>query len=68
MRRSNMDRRTRLLLWIIAVGLWANVLGPWLAPRPAHAQFPPDTLDTLERIEWYLRQLHWGNCRNDKLC
>lgn len=63
-----MERRTRWLLWVIALGLWANVLSPWLAPQPAQAQFPPDSLDTLERIEWYLRQLHWGNCRNDKLC
>lgn len=68
------DRTTKILLLLIGLGLWANVLAPWLRPEPvvAHStttlQSPPASLDNLGRIEWYLRQLHWGNCRNDKIC
>jgi len=76
------DRTTKILLLLIAIGLWGHLLGTWLRPSPVAAtvplttsvnvsavlQNPPASLDTLERIEWYLRQLHWGNCRNDKIC
>ena len=32
------DRTTKTLLLAIALGLWANLLGSWLQPSPAHAQ------------------------------
>ena len=31
------DRTTKTLLFAIALGLWVNVLGDWMRPRPAHA-------------------------------
>ncbi len=31
------DSATKILLAAIAIGLWANVLNPWLAPTPAAA-------------------------------
>lgn len=32
------DKSTKLLLAAIAIGLWLNVMNPWLRPVPAEAQ------------------------------
>lgn len=57
------DRTTKILLALIALGLWANVLGPVLKPLPA---FASDSL--LRSIDSTLEDIARGNCSNSKIC
>jgi hypothetical protein len=59
------DRATKILLALIALGLWANVLGPVLKPLPAYAS---DTDRLLSRIDDSLNDIARGYCSNKKLC
>jgi hypothetical protein len=58
------DRSTKILLGVIAAGLWANVLMPVLSPAPARA----DVEGSLSRIDSNIRALTSGVCINGKLC
>lgn len=57
------DRTTKILLALIALGLWANALGPVLKPLPA---FASDSL--LRSIDSTLEDIARGNCSNRKIC
>jgi hypothetical protein len=56
-----MDRTTKVLLGLIAAGLWANVVAAQL--RPAFAQ----DVD-LSTIEDDLHRIARGTCLNSKIC
>ena len=52
------DKTTKMLLLVIAIGIWANLASNWTV---VSAQ------DT-SRIERYLRQIATGSCSNSKIC
>ena len=55
------DRTTKALLALIAIGLFLNVFVPLLQPPVVNAQ------DT-SGIERYVRLIANGLCLNDKIC
>jgi len=55
------DRTTRILLGLIALGLFLNVATDILRPEPVHAQ-------NLSIIEADLRAIYNGICPNPKIC
>jgi hypothetical protein len=60
------DRTTKLLLAVIAAGLWLNVTAALIRPTPAKAQ---DAVESLIReMEIHLRWIANGNCSNRKIC
>lgn len=59
------DRATKILLALIAFGLWANALVPVLKPLPAHAS---DTERLLSRIDDNINDIARGYCSNKQLC
>jgi hypothetical protein len=68
-----MDKTTKLLLAVIALGLWANVMISLVRPQPVVAQ--DQTLssidDHLQRIESgvsSLERIARGTCTNGKIC
>jgi hypothetical protein len=64
------DRPTKLLLAIIALGLWANLAALLFQPIAALAQ-KDDTamiLGTVSSIENELEQIQTGSCPNAKIC
>lgn len=67
-----MDRTTKALLAIIALGLWANLLLPFANSREVVAGgFDVDSMAraaSLTRIESDLSSIASGTCRNDKIC
>jgi hypothetical protein len=58
------DRTTKILLALIAAGLWANVVAPLAKVAPALAQSP----NYLARIDDNINDLARGRCINTKLC
>jgi hypothetical protein len=58
------DRTTKILLLLIAVGLWANVLIAQI--RVAKAD--EDYSGFLTSIDRSLLSISGGICRNDKIC
>lgn len=74
------DRTTKILLIVIALGLWANAMMPLFRPHPVAAQ--ANTLssidDHLDNIETTMKQIRSdvdsierisrGVCPNDKIC
>ena len=67
------DRTTKILLALIAVGLWANAVLPLLHPKVAAAQNSQlESIDTsLSRIYHdvhNLADIEDGTCRNTKIC
>jgi hypothetical protein len=70
-----MDKTTKLLLALIALGLWANVLFPLLRPAPIAAQDFSGMEGYLGNIETTARgiandldRIERGACSNDKIC
>ena len=61
-----MDKQTKVLMAIIAAGLWANVMVTVLRPVPAAAQGFEMTL--LENIVSNLGSIAHGSCTNGKIC
>ena len=57
------DRTTKILLGLIALGLWANLAIPQI--RPAHAR---ETDSLLRMIDLNIGSIAFGTCVNRKLC
>jgi len=55
------DRTTKALLLVIALGVWFNTAVQWLQPHALQAQTP-------NMIEFYVRQIATGVCTNHKIC
>lgn len=55
------DRSTKILLAVIAAGLWANVVALQVRPATADASL-------LRSIDNHLANLTIGTCINRKLC
>jgi hypothetical protein len=58
------DRITKLLLALIAAGLWLDVASSLIRPTPTRAQDPYD----LHRIQRDLDSIARGTCLNNKIC
>jgi hypothetical protein len=59
------DGTTKLLLGMIALGLWANVAAPLISAQPAQAQ---DAAYYLRSIDFHIQALANGVCVNSRLC
>jgi hypothetical protein len=59
------NRTTKVLLALIAAGLWANALMPLVKPTPAHAKIFGDPIVSIAET---LESIAGGACRNQKLC
>jgi hypothetical protein len=57
------DKTMKLLMALIATGLWMNVLGPFFLSK---AQANAD--DYLSNIEHDIHSIYSGTCLNRKLC
>ena len=64
------DRTTKALLLAIALGLWMNVVGPWVRPVPvqAAAQDLRDIGSMVSQIQRYVGSIYRQTCLNDKIC
>jgi hypothetical protein len=58
-----MDRTGKIILAVIALGLWVNIAVVVSRPQPATAQ----SYD-LGNIEHDLHAIYTGNCSNEKIC
>ena len=63
-----MDRTAKLLLALIALGLWANAIVPLLRPFPSHAQDINDIYEKVKSIESDVGRIQRGTCTNGKIC
>jgi hypothetical protein len=68
-----MDRTTKILLAVIALGLWANLLKPIFRPPATYAQNNylesiDHHLSTIEHDVHNLMDIGDGKCRNSKIC
>ena len=61
------DKITKLLLLMIALGLWVNALAPLFRPAPVAAQ-NEELHDTLKNIAHDVHGLWSGTCINTKIC
>lgn len=59
------DRSTKIILLLIASGLWVNAIGSALKTSPAHAA---DSDVWLMSIDSNIAKLARGTCTNGKLC
>jgi hypothetical protein len=78
------DRTTKILLLVVALGLWANAMVPLFRPMIVSAQDRTqqrtlssiddhlsnveDHLDTIEHDVHNLADIEDGSCTNDKIC
>jgi len=65
------DRTSKILLSLIALGLWANLALYVVHPLPAIAQFqrqPRSQAQALEDIIHDLGAIAGGGCSNPKIC
>jgi hypothetical protein len=67
------DRTSKILLALIALGLWANLFVPLLRPNTALAQYENDhilkSIDArLASIDLNIEKLQKGTCANGRLC
>ena len=64
------DRTTKALLLAIALGLWMNVMGSWMRPRPIQAAQSQEglSLTYLMQIHGYVNGIANGLCLNSKIC
>ena len=67
-----MDRTTKLLLALIAAGLWANVLATptsaQLSGLVGAAGYKQDVGSLIENIDANLAKIQRGTCSNSRLC
>jgi ABC-type methionine transport system permease subunit len=59
------DRTTKVILGLIAAGLWANIAAPFVAIAPAYAQMAESYLSN---IDSNIGRIARGSCANGKLC
>lgn len=52
------DRYTKIILGLIAAGLWANIAAPIFRSTPALA----------DQLEMYVAAIYNGTCVNHKIC
>jgi hypothetical protein len=57
------DRTTKVLLVLIAVGIWANLATPFLRPNPTVAQ-----REMFGRLSQDVGEISTGFCMNKKIC
>ena len=69
------DRTTKVLLALIAMGLFLNAIVPFVQPAVVQAQAPGiiaaqnrQTALVINRIYDELARISNGSCRNDKIC
>ena len=69
------DRTTKVLLALIAMGLFLNAIVPLAQPPTVQAQAPGiiamqnrQTALVINRIHDELARISNGSCRNDKIC
>jgi hypothetical protein len=62
------DKTTKLLLLVIALGLWANALIPLIHPKPVAAQSLGDIDSRVSNIEDDVHKIARGTCVNTKIC
>jgi hypothetical protein len=61
------DRLTKFLLGVIALGLWANLLSPLIRPIRVHAEDTSDIEQHLAKIEHDVHSIYSGTCLS-KIC
>jgi hypothetical protein len=61
------EKSTKILLLAIALGLWANALGPLFRPTAVKAQ-NDDIVRQLKKIESNVDSIAGGICLNSKIC
>ena len=61
------DRTTKVLLTLIAMGLFLNAIVPFVQPAVVQAQSGTIEIQ-LSQIFNELRQISTGYCMNDKIC
>lgn len=70
--RMTMDRTAKILLAVIAAGLWANAVAPMITPQAQAQSRELAALNAMERslhnISELTEAIAWGRCRNSKLC
>ena len=62
--RKLMDRASKVLLMIVAAGLWINIAVPFFRPVAANAQYDQE----LNKIVLHISSIANGNCTNRKIC
>ena len=63
------DRKTKVLLLAIALGLWANVAVQFVLPRDLHAGTSLSQQDAyLSNIDANVQRISRGTCSNSKIC
>jgi hypothetical protein len=62
------DRTTKVLLALIALGLWANAVSPLWSPRPVAAQDQAQMEKDIHDIAHDLHNIWGGICINGKIC
>jgi hypothetical protein len=62
------DKTTKILLTVIALGLWANVAVPFIKPVRAKAADVDDIERLVKSMESDLGRIQRGTCLNSKLC
>jgi hypothetical protein len=58
------DRTTKMLLLMIALGLWLNAIGPFLHVRKVSA----DTDTAVQSIASDMNKISGGRCLNTTIC
>jgi hypothetical protein len=58
------DRTTKILLAIVAIGLWVNALAPFTRPALADVDYSAQ----LQSIYHDLHNIYNGTCTNGKIC
>jgi hypothetical protein len=51
------DRTTKALLFIVAIGLWVNLAATWFRPVTVHAQGDARIVNGLANLESYLADI-----------
>ncbi len=66
------DRYTKSVLTVIALGLLLNGLNPWIAPTKAYAELDLGDLGVISSnlgdIQMDVHRISNGQCSNRKLC
>jgi hypothetical protein len=62
------DRTSKILLLLIALGLWANVAVPLFRPASVKAEDLDDIGKVMNSMAKDLHGIHNGICLNSKIC
>ena len=71
----NIDTTTKVLLVLIAIGLFLNAVAPFVQPMPVQAQAPGivaamnrETARAIDEIRRDLQSIQRGTCTNSTIC